>query len=84
MGVRSYDLTYARADVGALLEEAGENRRCSGYFKYRQGWSSEGHLTRVLRKQDRRHDRVNNILFLFVGALLALLVQWLIKELGLD
>lgn len=79
-----YDLGYSGGDVALLLEEATKQRKCRGYFKYCPGWPPEGHRDLLLRSQDRRHDRFNNILFTLLGALLALAVQWVAKRFGLS
>lgn len=65
------------------MEEATTARRCPGYFKYVPGWSPDLHRSLILRREDRRHDRVNNAIFALFGALLALAAQYLSKILGL-
>ena len=78
-----YHLAYIAPDEQLLLEEATKSRRCPGYFAHVAGWSLEGHRALLLRRQDRLRDLLSNAFFALLGAALALMVQCVVKRLGL-
>lgn len=83
LGLWDVDLLYSERTADLALDEATKQRHCRGYLKYRSGWSPEGHRTLQMRSEDRRSDRITNVIFLLLGAALALLTQWVAKLLGL-
>ena len=74
-----YELTYVQLDVGGIFDELGkQRRRCKGFFRYRPGWSPEGHQALLLRSGDTR----KNILILVLSSVLAFISGWLVKTIS--
>ena len=72
-----YDLTYCGTDADGIFIELEKQRRdCKGFIRYKSGWSPSKHDEILLKRMDIKEK----LFIAVIGAVLAFIVQWLVKR----
>ncbi len=75
-----YDVMYKRDSVQGIFDELEQDRRgCTGYLKYRPGFSPSEHRDLLLKRMDSKEK----LKFVVLGGIVTLFFAWIAKHLGL-